>query len=84
MKASSVSSCLPDLYHVPGTVLNASHALAHQILPQSKRWVALPLPLTDEEVPFVYFCFYFQYSGRWIIEDSAMMYVGECFAYVNF
>ena len=33
-------------------------------------------------VPFVYFCFYFQSSGRWIIEDPAVIYVGECFAYV--
>ena len=33
-------------------------------------------------VPFVYFCFYFQYSGRWVIEVPAVMYVGECFAYV--
>ena len=33
-------------------------------------------------VPFVYFCFYFQYSGRWVIEDPAVVYVGECFAYV--
>ena len=32
----------------------------------------------------VYFCFYFQYSGRWVIEDPAVMYVGECFAYVLF
>ena len=31
---------------------------------------------------FVYFCFYFQYSGRWVIEDPAVMYVRECFAYV--
>jgi len=31
----------------------------------------------------VYFCFYFQYSGRWVIEDPAMIYVGECFAYVS-
>ena len=23
------------------------------------------------------FCFYFQYSGRWVIEDSAVIYVGE-------
>ena len=23
-----------------------------------------------------------QYSGRWVIEDPAVMYVGECFAYV--
>ena len=30
----------------------------------------------------MYFCFYFQYSGRWVIEDPAVMYVRECFAYV--
>ena len=28
------------------------------------------------------FCFYFQYSRRWVIEDPAVIYVGECFAYV--
>ena len=28
------------------------------------------------------FCFYFQYSGRWVIEDPALVYVRECFAYV--
>ena len=28
------------------------------------------------------FCFYFQYSGRWVIEDAAVIYVRECFAYV--
>ena len=33
-------------------------------------------------IPFVYFCFYFQNSGRWIIEDPAVIYVWECFAYV--
>ena len=31
---------------------------------------------------FDYFCLYFQYSGRWVIEDPAVMYVGEIFAYV--
>ena len=31
------------------------------------------------QVPFVYFCFYFQNSRRWIVEDPAMIYVGECF-----
>ena len=30
------------------------------------------------QVPFVYFCFYFQYSGKWVIEDPAVIYVGEC------
>ena len=28
------------------------------------------------------FSFYFQYSGRWVVEDPAVLYVGECFAYV--
>ena len=32
-------------------------------------------------VSFVYFCFYFQYSRRWVIEDPVVIYVGECFAY---
>ena len=31
---------------------------------------------------FVYFCFYFQYSEMWVIEDPAVIYVRECFAYV--
>ena len=31
---------------------------------------------------FFNFCFCFQYSGRWVIEDPAVIYVGECFAYV--
>ena len=26
----------------------------------------------------LFICFYFQYSGRWVIEDPAVMYVGEC------
>ena len=25
----------------------------------------------ERSLPFVYFCFYFHYSGRWVIEDSA-------------
>ena len=30
-------------------------------------------------VPFVYFCFYFYYSGRWVIEDLAVICVREVF-----
>ena len=33
-------------------------------------------------IPFVYFCFYFHFSWRWVIEDLAVIYVRECFAYV--
>ena len=28
------------------------------------------------------FLLLFQYSRRWVIEDPAVIYVGECFAYV--
>ena len=34
------------------------------------------------QVPLVYFCFYFHYSGRWVIEDLALIYIIMCFAYV--
>ena len=30
------------------------------------------------EVPLVYFCFYFHYSRRWVIEDLDLIYVIEC------
>ena len=33
-------------------------------------------------VRFVYFCFYFHYSRRWIKKDLAAIYVKECSAYV--
>ena len=34
------------------------------------------------QVPFVYFCFYFHYSERQVIEDPAVIYMREYFAYV--
>ena len=34
------------------------------------------------QVPLVYFCFYFHYSRRWVIEDLASIYVIKCSAYV--
>ena len=33
-------------------------------------------------VPFIYFCFYFHYSGRWVLEDFSVIYVEVCSAYV--
>ena len=30
------------------------------------------------QAPLVYFCFYFCYSRRWVIEDLALIYVIEC------
>ena len=34
------------------------------------------------QVPFVYFCFYFYYSRRWIEKDLAVICIKDCFAYV--
>ena len=34
------------------------------------------------QVPLVYFCFYFHYSRRWVIGDLALIYVIECSTYV--
>ena len=35
------------------------------------------------EVTLVYFCFYFCYFRRWVIEDLALIYVIECSAFVS-
>ena len=36
------------------------------------------------QVPLLYFCFYFRYSRRWVIEDLTLIYVFDCSAYVFF
>ena len=35
------------------------------------------------QVLVVYFCFYFHYSRKWVIEDLALIYVIECCAYFS-
>ena len=35
------------------------------------------------EIPFVYFCFYFYYSRLWIKKGLALIYVKECSAYIS-
>ena len=39
--------------------------------------------LNFDIVPFVYFCFYFHYSRRWVKKDLSVVYVKECFSYVS-
>ena len=36
----------------------------------------------SNQVPFLYFCFYFCYSRSWVIEDLALIYVIKCSSYV--
>ena len=38
--------------------------------------------LKFNQVPLVYFCFYFHYSRRWVRKNLALIYVIECSAYV--
>ena len=38
-------------------------------------------PFKFNQIPLVYFCFYFHYSRRWVIEVVALIYVIECSAY---
>ena len=35
------------------------------------------------QVPLVYFCFYFHYCRRWVIEDLVLIYVIKCSAHVS-
>ena len=44
----------------------------------------LPTTAPPGKPPFVYFCFYFYYSRRWIKKDLAVIYVEECSSYVFF
>ena len=39
-------------------------------------------PFKFNYIPFIYFCFYFNYSRRWISQNIAAVYVNECMAYV--
>jgi len=38
--------------------------------------------LKFNQIPLVYFSFYFSYSRRWVIVDLALIYVIECSDYV--
>ena len=37
---------------------------------------------TFNQIPFIYFCFYFHYSKRWTQKDFAAIYIKVCSAYV--
>ena len=77
-----VLSCMSCLYILDiNSLLVASFAI---IFSHSKGYLftLLRVPFAVQKATLIYFCFYFQYSGRWVIEDPAVIYVRECFAYV--
>ena len=67
-------SCLICYYFLPSWGL--SFHLAYSFLCCAKAFKL-------NQVPLIYFCFYFHYSRRWVIEDLVLIYyVVKCSAYV--
>ena len=69
----SIVSCFICYYFLPFWGL--SFHLAYSFLCCAK-------VLKLNQVPLVYFCFYFHYSKRWVIEDLALINVIRCSAYI--
>ena len=71
LEINPLSSCLICYYFLRFWVL--SFHLAYSFLGCEKAF-------KFSQVPLFYFCFYFHYSRRWVIEDLALISV-ECSAY---
>ena len=68
----SIVSCFICYYFLPFWGL--SFHLAYSFLCFAKAF-------KFNQVPLVYFCLYFHYSRRWVIEDLALIYVIKCSGY---
>ena len=66
-------SCLLCYYFLPFWVLSFHLAYSFSCCEKASKFI---------QVPLVYFCLYFHYSRRWVIEDIALIYIIECSAYV--
>ena len=85
--ALSCMSCLYILEINPLSVVSFAIIFSHSVgclFTWLIASVAVQKFLKFNQVPLVYFCFYFHYSRRWVIEDVALIYVTECSAYVFF
>ena len=76
--ALSCMSCLYILESNPLSVVSFAIIISHS------EWLSFHLAYSFlccakvfmfNQVPLVYFCFYFHYSRRWVIEDLALIYV---------
>ena len=81
-------SCMSCLYILE---INPLSVVSFAIIFSHSEGCLLTLPIVSFAVqkllnlirfPLVYFCFYFHYSRRWVIEDLSLIYVIECSAYV--
>ena len=81
----SCMSCLYNLEINPLSVVSFPIIFSHSeccFLHLAYSFLCCEKAFKFNQVPFVYFCFYFHYSRRWVIEDLALIYVIECSAYV--
>ena len=79
--ALSCMSCLYILEINPLSVVSFAIIFSHSEGCLSTLLIvsfAVQKPFKFNQVPRVYFCSYFHYSRRWIIEDFALIYVIKC------
>ena len=79
-------SCLSSLYILeiyPLSVVSFAIIFSHSegCLHLAYSFLCCAKDFKFNQVPLVYFCFYFHYSRRRVIEDLALIYVTECSAY---
>ena len=76
----SCMSCLSILEINPLSVVSSAIIFSHS---EGCLFTLLTVSsAVQKQAPLVYFCFYFHYSRRWVIEDLALIYVFKCSAYV--
>ena len=74
----SCMSCLYILEINPLSVASFANIFSHS----EKVFLCCAKAFKFHYVPFVYFCFYFHFSRRWVKKDLAVIYVKECSSYV--
>ena len=82
--ALNCMNCLYILEINPLSVVSFAIILSHWVLSfhLTYSFLCCAKIFNFNQVPFVYFCFYFHHSRRWVLEDLALIYVIECSAYV--
>ena len=82
----SCMSCLYILEINPLSIVSFAIIFSHSgglSFPFAYSFLCYAKAFKFNQVPLVYFCFYFCYSRRWMIEDLALIYVIKCSAYVR-
>ena len=82
--ALSCMSCLYILETNPLSVVSFATIFSHSegCLHLAYTFLCGTKAFKFNQVPLVYFCFYFHYSRRWVIGDLALIYLIKCSAYV--